>query len=178
MNGNLLFGFLLLGAATTALAEGISISTKNTMPLELSIPLSKKYNTTLQLWTAADRCHLSVAPFGSIDLQMPAPCDVQTLGASGYGFKPWVIYNETGDVPNRVMFRVVGALKYYPEHRAECGFPWRDVELTFPKGSGSPGEPKPTVRVMSPTENSPELDILRCPRFYQVENKLWLEVRR
>lgn len=109
-------------------AEGVDIPTGHGLPLEIALPVTRDHTVPLVLWERDGKCHFQIGSQQALDAQVPPPCDIMTKGRS-QGFKPWVGYNTRNNTPEVVRFRIVGALKYFPGRRSECGTAWRDVEL-------------------------------------------------
>lgn len=138
--------------------------------LSLRVPITKNNDTiSIKLWSDNSGCYIKIGDAGPQSaLDLPPPCDVTTKG-SYWGFEPWIRFDKKLDIPEVVILRVVGGLKYYGEYRAECGYVWRDVELRWSK-------PKYKINInLGPlSSDANKDDILRCPRYYNY-NKLWEE---
>ena len=111
-----------------AASDGVDIPTDYGLPLEIALPVTRDHTVPLVLWERDGKCHFQIGSQQALDAQVPPPCDIMTRGRS-QGFKPWVRYNSRNNTPEVVRFRIVGALKYFPGRRSECGTAWRDVEL-------------------------------------------------
>lgn len=156
---------ILLGAQFTLAANAQEVSDGVVIPydgnnhayrLDVEIPITKSFSTVLTIWNQDGKCLGRMGKL-DIDFKLPPPCDIMTKGAANYGFKPHVRYNEKGDRPTSVMFQIVGALKYYPNRRAECGQKWRNIELKWPG---------PTVNLSELHDTIADSDGLHCPRSY------------
>lgn len=153
--------FIVLQAFTACATEvksGIEIPATDDRRdrLDVVLPIAKGKTASLVIWHKEGKCQGQIGPI-KIEFLLPPPCDIMTLGATNHGFAPRVRYDEKDVTPKSVRFQIVGALKYYPAYRAECGDQWRNIELTWPG---------PIIRVGAVNDAMSQPDVLHCPRFY------------